>query len=73
MVVRSLEEALSRRHDSRRVLSAVDEVCVIGGGEIYRQAIGMADILHVTEVAAEVDGDTRFPHDRSRHLRKDRR
>ncbi len=38
-----------------------DEICIIGGGEIYRQSIGMADVLHVTEVQAEVDGDTRFP------------
>jgi dihydrofolate reductase len=37
------------------------EVCVIGGGEIYRQTIGQADRLVVTFVEAEVDGDTRFP------------
>jgi dihydrofolate reductase len=37
------------------------EVCVIGGGEIYRQTIGEADRLVVTFVEAEVDGDTRFP------------
>ena len=34
---------------------------MIGGGEIYRQAIDLADILHITTVAAEVEGDTRFP------------
>jgi dihydrofolate reductase len=38
-----------------------NEVCVIGGGEIYRQTIGEADRLVVTFVEAEVDGDTRFP------------
>ena len=38
-----------------------NEICVIGGGEIYRQAIGVADVLHVTHVDAEVEGDTRFP------------
>jgi dihydrofolate reductase len=37
------------------------EVCVIGGGEIYRQTIGEADRLVVTFVEAEVDGDTQFP------------
>lgn len=37
------------------------EVCVIGGGEIYRQAIGCADRLHLTHVEAEFDGDTVFP------------
>ncbi|MCI5075716.1 dihydrofolate reductase [Oricola sp.] len=38
-----------------------DEIFVIGGGEIYAQAMGIADILHVTHVEAEVDGDTGFP------------
>lgn len=40
----------------------VDAVCVIGGGEIYRQAIAGADELLVTHVEAEIsDGDTFFP------------
>ena len=39
----------------------VDEICIIGGGEIYRQAIAVADTLHVTHVEATIDGDTSFP------------
>ena len=39
----------------------VDEVVVFGGGEIYRQAIGRADTLYITEVHVEAEGDTRFP------------
>lgn len=39
----------------------VDEICIIGGGEIYRQAMETADILHVTHVETEVEGDTSFP------------
>ena len=58
--VRSLGEAVTLARQQARALG-VDEVCVIGGGEIYRQAIGAADILHITEVSAQVDGDTRFP------------
>ena len=38
-----------------------DEVCVIGGGEIYVQALPFADRLDVTHVLADVDGDTHFP------------
>jgi dihydrofolate reductase len=38
-----------------------DEIFVIGGGEIYAQAMGMADSLYITQVLAEVDGDTHFP------------
>jgi dihydrofolate reductase len=39
----------------------VDEICVIGGGQVYAQAFDRADILHVTHVEADVEGDTRFP------------
>ncbi|WP_442953923.1 dihydrofolate reductase [Pararhizobium sp.] len=59
-VVASLEAAISAGETAADSVG-VDEVCVIGGGEIYRQAISVADILHVTEVDAEVEGDTRFP------------
>lgn len=38
-----------------------DEIFVIGGGEIYAQAMALADMLHVTHVETEVDGDTYFP------------
>lgn len=37
------------------------EVAVIGGGQIYGQALPDADRLDVTHVLATVDGDTRFP------------
>ncbi|MCS5714904.1 dihydrofolate reductase [Herbiconiux sp. CPCC 205716] len=38
-----------------------EEVWVIGGGEIYRQALPLADRLEVTEIDLAVDGDTRAP------------
>ena len=34
---------------------------VAGGGEIYRQCLERADVLHLTLVEAAVDGDTWFP------------
>lgn len=34
---------------------------VIGGGEIYRAAMPFADVLEVTEVDIDVDGDTSAP------------
>ena len=36
-------------------------ICVIGGGQIYEQAMGLADIIHITRVLAEIEGDTTFP------------
>lgn len=58
--VGSLEAALERATVLAEQ-SGVDEVCVVGGGEIYRQAIDLADVLHVTHVETVVDGDTTFP------------
>ena len=41
-------------------------VFVIGGGEVYRQALPLAQKLFVTEVHRTVAGDTKFPdYDRS--------
>ncbi|MCR9082106.1 dihydrofolate reductase [Algoriphagus sp. NF] len=39
----------------------VNELFIIGGGEIYSQTIAMADKLILTEVEAEPEGDTYFP------------
>lgn len=50
----SLEEAVSKAEG--------DEMFVIGGGQIYRQALPLADSLYVTEVHVTVeDADTFFP------------
>jgi len=37
------------------------ELCVIGGGEIYRLLIGRASDLYLTWVETEVAADTHFP------------
>lgn len=38
-----------------------DEVYIIGGGILYRDAMEMADKLIVTEIHQEYEGDTFFP------------
>jgi len=38
-----------------------DEICIIGGAEIYRQAFERADRLYITDVDAEPEADTFFP------------
>jgi len=38
-----------------------DEIYVMGGTEIFRAALAVADRLVITEVAGEPDGDTYFP------------
>ena len=39
----------------------VDEICIVGGGEIYRQAMNDADTIHLTRVHTKPVGDTVFP------------
>jgi len=41
--------------------AGVEEICVIGGGEIYRQALPRAGRIYLTRVEARVEGDTFFP------------
>jgi len=38
-----------------------DEAFVIGGAQLYADALPQADRVHLTEVAGEVEGDTFFP------------
>jgi dihydrofolate reductase len=52
----SLEEALSIAAGEHP-----DEICVIGGGQIFAEAIEIADVLHVTHVLDAIEGDTFFP------------
>ncbi len=58
MAVHSLEEALSF---ARGRLAKLDEVFVIGGAQIFQQAIFIADKLYLTIVEGEFDADTFFP------------
>ena len=41
--------------------AGVDEVMVIGGGDIYAQAMAVADRLYISHVELEPEGDVRFP------------
>lgn len=60
IVVHSLEDGLARAEAEAKALG-VDEIAVIGGGVVYREAMERATILHVTHIDAEIDGDTFFP------------
>lgn len=56
----SLEQALEGAREACRK-AGVQEAFVIGGGEIYRQALPRADRLYLTRVETEVEGDASFP------------
>jgi dihydrofolate reductase len=41
--------------------NGAEEICVIGGGQIYAATLPMANKLYVTHVMAEPEGDTVYP------------
>jgi len=55
-VAGSLEEAIKIAKEKDN-----GEIFIIGGGQIFDQAIGMCDKLYLTLVSGEYDGDTFFP------------
>ncbi|MDR6430614.1 dihydrofolate reductase [Brucella pseudogrignonensis] len=59
-IVSSLEDAIELGRKFATELG-VDEVCIIGGGKIYAQALPFVDRVHLTRVLATIDGDTFFP------------
>ncbi|AFU69727.1 dihydrofolate reductase FolA [Psychroflexus torquis ATCC 700755] len=53
-VVHSLEEAI-------QFSSTEEEIFIIGGGEIYKQALPFTDKIELTRVHGEFEADTFFP------------
>lgn len=59
-ICRSLEAALLLG-ETRARARGVDEIMVIGGAEIYRQALHVAGRIYLTRIHARPDGDASFP------------
>ncbi|WP_337045094.1 dihydrofolate reductase [Emticicia sp. 17c] len=57
LVASSLQEAIKLAYQ----VKADDEVFIIGGGNIYEQALELTDKIYLTEVKANIEGDTFFP------------
>lgn len=55
-VLHSLPDAVEHARES-----GATDAFVIGGGDIYRQALGAADVVHLTRVHASFEGDATFP------------
>lgn len=71
-VTSNLDDALTLGMDFATT-NNVDEVMVIGGGEIYAQALSQVRRIHLTEVHGQVEGDTYFPKLPSAEWREVRR
>ena len=53
-VVHSLEEAIA-------LFAPEEEIFIIGGAQIYREALALADRLYLTHIEQNYEGDTVFP------------
>ncbi|MGX5203340.1 type 3 dihydrofolate reductase [Aliikangiella sp. IMCC44632] len=55
-------ETATSLHDAIAIVAAQHpEVMVIGGGQLYREALPLADKLYLTFIDLETAGDTQFP------------
>ena len=59
MVVQTLEEAVMLGKNIAQTSGASD-VAIVGGAEIYRQALSLAERIYLTEVHLSPDGDAVF-------------
>jgi len=59
-ICRSLAEAV-RLAKAEAAKTHENEIFIIGGGEIFRQALPLADKIYLTEIQADIAGDTFFP------------
>lgn len=61
-VVHSLEAAVA-------LAKTENEVFIVGGAQIYELAMPLIDVLEITEVHAEFDGDAYFPNFELNHFK----
>lgn len=57
--VQSLEQAV----ELAKNFANTAEIMIIGGGELFKQALPLAERLYLTEIQADIEGDTFFEFD----------
>ena len=63
IVTHSLEQAIA-------ACAGDDEIFIVGGAELYTQALPLADTIYLTEIQQEVMGDAHFPAFRRQEWRE---
>ena len=56
IVVDNLKDAIQKAAETNS-----KQIFIIGGGEIYKQSMDIADSIYITRVHADLQGDTFFP------------
>lgn len=57
-VTSSIDSAIELAKASGSAESSVEDIFIIGGGEIYRQSMSLIDRLYLTQIHREIEGDT---------------
>lgn len=60
IIVHSIDEGLAIARTNKET-----ETFIIGGAEIYKTSLAVADLLYITEIKANIEGDTYFPEFKS--------
>ncbi|WP_162052759.1 dihydrofolate reductase [Pontibacter pamirensis] len=55
VVTHSVQEAIEKAKQLDQ------EICIIGGAEIYRQALPLTDVIYLTRIHHTFEGDVSFP------------
>ncbi|MFT5789276.1 MAG: dihydrofolate reductase [Shewanella sp.] len=48
--------------DAKLAAGDCEELMIMGGGQLYQNLLCQSDILYLTEISLNVEGDTYFPH-----------
>jgi dihydrofolate reductase len=54
VIAHSLNEAIA-------ACGGDEEIFIVGGAELYRQALSLVDTLYITDIQQDVEGDAHFP------------
>ena len=60
VIATTIEAAIARAKEE-----SPEDIMVIGGAEIYRAALPLATHIELTEIHGDIEGDTKFPFDRT--------
>ncbi len=58
-LVHSIDEALEHAKAMSELWQ--NEICIIGGGEIYRQTLPLVQRIYLTRIHRAIEGDTSYP------------
>ncbi|WP_259016987.1 dihydrofolate reductase [Emticicia fluvialis] len=56
-----IADSIDKAIELTKQAQGADEIFIVGGGNIYEQALSITDKIYLTEVKVSIEGDTYFP------------